>query len=141
MITFDPPENVGGIEARAIGYSRRLSELGIFVEIVALAPNYGFSEEKTEACLIRRYPSGVRDIPRVFRAIAREISADSIDSIFLLSGGLTLLGQLVLMYARLVGVRSTLLFYGKDILVAKRSISRVFLYTAPLVTSRVAVNS
>jgi phosphatidyl-myo-inositol dimannoside synthase len=141
IITFDPPENVGGIEARALGYSRHLSGLGIFVEVVALAPGYGFSDEKKEGFGIRRYPSGVRDIPRVLRAIVRDVSADSIDSIFLLSGGLTLLGQLVLLYARLIRVRSVILFYGKDILVARHSISRIFLYTAPLFSSRVAVNS
>jgi len=141
MITFDPPENVGGIEARALGYSKRLAELGVFVEIVALAPNYRFTQEKTGACTIRRYPSGVQQIPQVFRAIVRDVSADSIDSIFFLSGGLTLLGQLLLAYSRLARVRSTILFYGKDILVARRSNARVFLYTAPLLSSRVAVNS
>jgi len=141
MITFDPPENVGGIEARALGYSKRLSELGVFVEIVALAPNYKFSQERTETCLIRRYPSGVGHIPRVFKAIVRDVSADSIDSVFLLSGGLTLLGQLVMAYSRLVRTRSAILFYGKDILVARSSIARLFLYTAPLLSSRVAVNS
>jgi phosphatidyl-myo-inositol dimannoside synthase len=141
IITYDPPEKVGGIEARALGYSRHLSGLGVFVEVVALSPDYRFSQDRTEGFVIRRYPSGVREIPKVFRAIIRDVSADSIDSIFLLSGGLTLLGQLVLVYARLVRVRTAILFYGKDILSTGSSLSRAFLYTAPLLSSRVAVNS
>jgi len=72
----------------------------------------------------------------------REISANSIDSLFLLSGALTLFGIALLVFARLVGLRSVVFLYGKDILGAKESRFRRFaLLTASFLAGKIAVNS
>jgi hypothetical protein len=38
IITFDPPENIGGVEGRVKGYVAELERKGEFVDVEALAP-------------------------------------------------------------------------------------------------------
>lgn len=142
IATFDPPENVGGVEGRAGAYARELAKAGHFVEIVALAPGYSFSSGRVQGAPLRRYPSSWRQTPRSFRAAAAELRGRSLDSVFLLSGALTLFGALMLCYARLTGRKSLVFIYGKDLLGARSSpVQRCLLVASALLTRRVAVNS
>jgi glycosyltransferase involved in cell wall biosynthesis len=142
IVTFDPPQNIGGIEGRARGYVRELTKNGTFVEIEAVAPSYEFSRESFEGVTLHKCPSRMKALPRAFRYTERLIVHDSIDSVFLLSGGITLLGNLVLFCCRLTGRRSAMVLYGKDILQARRSIvARSLALASQVLANRVAVNS
>ena len=142
IVTFDPPENIGGVEGRAIGYTKQLVKMGEFVELIALAPHYKFSSESFYGAKLHKYPSTIKKILAAFRSAVREIASNSIDSVFLLSGGITLLGILLLLYLRLAGVKSAIFFYGKDILTAKKSpASFLALILALFLTRRIGTNS
>lgn len=142
IITFDPPENVGGVEGRAGAYTRELMRASHFVELIALAPKYKFSAVDFRGATLQQYPSSLREVPRSFRSAVREINRRSIDSVFLLSGALTLFGAVTLLYARMTGRKSVIFIYGKDILGAKRSpLQRLLFLAAALLAGKVAVNS
>jgi phosphatidylinositol alpha-1,6-mannosyltransferase len=142
IVTFDPPQNIGGVEGRVRGYVHELTKNGTFVEIEALAPDYEFTRESFEGVTLHKYPSRVSALPRAFRHTERVMINDSIDSVFLLSGGITLLGNLLLFYCRLTGRRSAMLLYGKDILQARRSmLARSLALTSQILANRVATNS
>lgn len=142
IVTFDPPENVGGVEGRASAYVRELASAGNYVEVVALAPGYTFSAERFQGANLLRFPSSWRETPRAFRSAVAEINARSINSVFLLSGALTLFGAVLLSYARLTGRRSLAFVYGKDLLGARVSpLQRLLFLASGLLTRRLAVNS
>jgi phosphatidyl-myo-inositol dimannoside synthase len=142
IVTFDPPENVGGVEGRAAAYTRELIKANHFVELIAFSPTYRFSRVQFQGANLSKYPSSTRRVVRSFRSAVREISANSIDSVFLLSGALTLFGIALLVFARLMGLRSVVFLYGKDILGAKESKFRRFaLLTASFLAEKIAVNS
>ena len=70
------------------------------------------------------------------------MTRDSIDSVFLLSGGITLLGNLLLFYCRLTGRRSAILLYGKDVLQSRRGVlGRLLALGSQILADRVATNS
>jgi glycosyltransferase involved in cell wall biosynthesis len=142
IITFDPPENIGGVEGRVRGYVQELTKEGHFVEIEALAPGYEFARESFNGAALHKSPSRISALPQAFRYTERIMMDDSIDSVFLLSGGITLLGNLLLLYCRLTGRRSAILFYGKDVLQARRSLlGRSLALTSQILANRVAANS
>jgi glycosyltransferase involved in cell wall biosynthesis len=142
IVTFDPPENVGGVEGRAGAYTRELIKANQFVELIAFSPAYTFTRVQFQGASLNKYPSSTRRVVRSFRSAVSEISANSIDSVFLLSGALTLFGIALLVFARLVGLKSVVFLYGKDILGAKQSKFRRFaLLTASFLAGKIAVNS
>jgi len=142
IATFDPPENVGGVEGRATAYTRGLLGGGHFVELIALAPRYDYSASKFQGATLHRYPSSSRRALRSFRAAVGEMSSNSIDSIFLLSGALTVFGLLTLFFARATGRKSLVFLYGKDILGARSNrLESLLLVLASRLSMKVAVNS
>jgi phosphatidyl-myo-inositol dimannoside synthase len=142
IVTFDPPENVGGVEGRAGAYTRELIKANHFVELIAFSPTYEFTRVQFQGASLSKYPSSTRRVVRSFRSAVREITASSIDSVFLLSGALTLFGIALLAFARLIGLKSVVFLYGKDILGAKESKFRQFaLLTASFLAGKIAVNS
>jgi glycosyltransferase involved in cell wall biosynthesis len=143
LVTFDPPENIGGIEGRANNYTQQLVKLGHYVEVISLSPDSKYTEESFHGATLLRFPSSSRRALGDLRKTGREVSKNSIDSIFLLSGAITLYGTMLLVYARLRGVRTLAFFYGKDILTAKKSgvSASIFLWLAPRLANMVAVNS
>lgn len=142
IVTFDPPENVGGVEGRAAAYTRELIKANQFVELIAFSPSYNFTRVPFEGASLNKFPSSTSRVVRSFRSAIREISADSIDSVFLLSGALTLFGITLLLFAKLTRRNTAVFLYGKDILGAKESDFRRFaLLTASLLAGKVAVNS
>src|SRR5579863_10037083 len=106
MVTFDPPENVGGVEGRAGAYTRELIKAKHFVELIAFSPTYHFTRVQFQGASLSKYPSSTRRVVGSFRSAVGEISANSIDSIFLLSGALTLFGIALLVFARVIGLKS-----------------------------------
>jgi glycosyltransferase involved in cell wall biosynthesis len=142
IVTFDPPENIGGIEGRAVQYAKILPKNGNYVRVFSLGKDGNRSEENFHGAKLNRLPSSLRRIGSSFRFTANQISKDSIDSVFLLSGALSLYGILLLVYCRLINLRSVILFYGKDILVAKSNPAlRAALIIACILAKRIAVNS
>jgi len=142
ITTFDPPENVGGVEGRAGAYTRGLLEAGHFVEFIALAPRYDYSRTGFQGAILHRYPSSSRRAFRSFGAAVREMSSNSIDSVFLLSGALTVFGLLTLLFARMTRRRSLVFLYGKDILGARSNkLESVLLVLASHLSLKIAVNS
>ena len=122
IITFDPPQNVGGIEGRGNNYTRELKQLGYFVEIISLFPDQKeFQRDQLWGAPFLQFPSSPTRIFGAFRRTRREINDNSINSIYLLSGALTLYGLLILIYARMRSIHSLIFFYGKDILHSKNS--------------------
>jgi len=132
---------VGGVEGRAVAYTRELMRAKSFVEVIALAPSYGFSDVVFEGTTLYRYPSSVLSILTTFKRAAWEISQKSIDSVFLLSGALTLFGALMLLFCKLTGRSSVAFLYGKDILGLPRKVRWAALSVVGLFASRLAVNS
>lgn len=141
-MTFDPPENVGGVEGRAAAYTEELIKKGNDVELISFSLKSSFNYENFHGARLWRYPSQTKFVPRSFRRTANEISSAGIDSIFLLSGALTLFGVLLLLYCRLNELKAGIFLYGKDILETKRRpFDRVALFLSQLLAGRIMVNS
>ena len=143
IITFDPPQNVGGVEGRAVGYVRQLSKTKNFVEIASFSPD---SKPSVEPFLgtsrIHRLASNITSLPSALGSIVGTVRSKQIDTVFFLSGGITLHGNLLLLYCRLLGIRTAIFLYGKDILQSRGSYpGRLLLATSQLLANRVAVNS
>lgn len=86
--------------------------------------------------------SSIQNTAESVRSIANLISEKSIDSVFFLSGGATVLGDLVLFYCRLTGRKGAALFYGKDLLqYREKRYGLGLLVTALVLARRIAVNS
>jgi len=142
IVTFDPPQNIGGVEGRVQGYVTELNRRGEFVEVEAFAPGYRFTEETFYGSALHKCPSGSGALLRSFRYTAGLLGEDSIDSVFLLSGGITLFGNILLLYCRARRKRTAMLLYGKDILQARKSLlGKALLHTSQILTNRIATNS
>ena len=142
IVTFDPPDNVGGVENRLIGYTRQLPKMGHFVQVVSLGPGRRFTRENFNGTQLYRFPSSSRYISRSLSACLLEVHKQSIDSLFLLTGGNTFLGVLLLLYAKIVGLRSAAFYYGKDILGGKRHpLSSLLRTISEVLAQRIATNS
>ncbi len=142
IVTFDPPENVGGVEGRAAAYTEELIKKGNAVELASFSSKSSFNYANFHGARLWRYPSQTKFVPKSFRRTANEITSAGIDSIFLLSGALTLFGILLLLYARLTGRKTGIFLYGKDILETKRRpFERVALFLSQFLARRIMVNS
>ncbi len=141
MVTFDPPQNIGGVEGRAVHYTRQLLAMGHFVEVVTLSPDFSFTSEDFEGTVLHKLPSSVSQVPKALRFIMRTIIKDSIDSVFLLSGGMTLLGAGILASSRMLGVRTLTFFYGKELTSGSDRPVSLFVPLACVLSTKVAVNS
>jgi glycosyltransferase involved in cell wall biosynthesis len=142
IVTFDPPQNIGGVEGRARGYVQELMKSGDFVEIEAFAPGYKFTRESFHGALLHKCPSDAKALLPSLRYTFDLVAERSFDSVFLLSGGITLLGNALLLYCRITRKRTAILLYGKDILQARKNRMGTFLlFAAQLLTDRIATNS
>ena len=142
IITFDPPQNIGGIEGRANNYTEQLVKLGHNVEVISFSPEGRYEEEMLHGAKHVRFPSSSGKAIQMVRRTAREISKNSVDAIFILSGAITLYGILLLLYAKGKGIHTLVFYYGKDILTARRSrVSSFLLWLSPKFASDLAVNS
>lgn len=141
IVTFDPPQNVGGIEGRVVHYTSELSSRGHLVEVVSFSGSGTGESETFHGGTLRRFSTSLMALPHTLSAVIRISASKSIQSVFLVSGGLTLAGVSILAVSRLMRLRSAVFFYGKDILSAKRTAAWLFLLASGLAASKVVVNS
>ena len=142
IVTFDPPENVGGVEGRLAGYVRELTRQGHFVEVETFSPSHATNTMEFHGVKLHERRSGVSDLPQSFRFTLTRMKDSHIDSVFFLSGGITLFGSLLLLYCRLTHRRTAMLLYGKDVLQAmRRPLTRVLLFVSTSLTNSVLANS
>jgi len=142
MLTFDPPVGSGGIEGRTMEYTSKLLERSIHVEVVAFSPQGNGSEETYMGTRLLRLSSSLLKLPLTFGTLAKIMHRSSIDSVFMISGGSTLVGILVLCFSRLTVRRTGVFFYGRDILqTTRRPSGRVLLLLPLVLADGVATNS
>jgi glycosyltransferase involved in cell wall biosynthesis len=142
IVTFDPPRGSGGIEGRTMAYTAGLLSRAMHVEVAALAPGQNDTEEPYLGTRLVRLSASILQLPRTFQALVKMMSRSSLDSVFLLSGGSTPLGIMVLGYSRITRRKSGVFFYGRDILQAtRRPTGRIALMIAVVLAERVATNS
>jgi len=142
IVTFDPPQNIGGVEGRVRGYVTELTKSGHHVEVEAFAPEYLFSEEQFYGVPLHKCPSATTSVLPTLVYTAKLIRTKGLDRVFLLSGGITVFGVLLLLYCRLNGKRTAILLYGKDILTSRKGIlGRSLLLLSQFIADRIVTNS
>lgn len=142
IVTFDPPHNIGGIEGRARGYITELKKSGDTVVLLALFPNSGYSAGSYHGAPLYSCPSRFSEIPRSIGFVDQIVRRHSVDAVFFLSGGATAFGVSFLALSRLTGRRTAILFYGKDVLQARKlPQKRMLLAFSLLLADRVISNS
>ena len=133
---------MGGLDGRANNYSKYLVILGHTVEVISFSQRGDFSREDLHGATLLNFPSSSRSAITTFRRTVKEISRNSFDSVFLLSGALTLYGLMILLYGLWKGVKISVLYYGKDILSARKKLSaHIALKISPKWAKKIIVNS
>jgi len=142
IVTFDPPENVGGIEGRAVGYTRELVARQVPLSVVSVSKVRTFSAKPFFGTVLYQYSSRLRYLPLVLVHVIRKVRSGPDGTVFLLSGGITLLGVMILLFARITGRNSATFYYGKDILQGRQSLeSSVLLAASIRLSRRIVTNS
>lgn len=117
-------------------------KLGHSVEIISVYPGGDFSKADLSGAAMLSLPSSGKTLFKDLRYTTKEISERSVNSIFFLSGALTMYGVLMLAYARLKGIGTLVLYYGKDILSARKSYLESFaLWISPKLAKKIVTNS
>lgn len=125
-----------------MAYTAELMRREVYVEVAALSKDGRVSEEDYLGTRLVRFSHATFRLPRMIQTLTRMMKHSALDTLFVLSGGSTPTGIIILAFARLSKRRSGVLFYGKDILLAKRGpVGRVCLGLSILMTNGVAVNS
>ena len=133
---------MGGVEGRLAGYVRELTRLGHFVEIETFSPSHAPRTIDYYGAKLHEAHSSPSHLPQSFLFTLRRMRESRIDSVFLLSGGITLFGSLLLLHCRLTHRRSAMLLYGKDVLQARRHLlTRFLLFVSTSLTDSVLANS
>ncbi len=142
LVTFDPPSNIGGIEGRVEGYVKELSKRGGRTEILALAPEYKSGISAFWGARLYELSSRPTQALRSLLATERILGNRKLDSVFLISGAITLYGNLLLAESRLMRRKTAVLFYGRDILQARRSLlGRIMMHASTILSNIVFTNS
>jgi phosphatidylinositol alpha-1,6-mannosyltransferase len=142
IVTFDPPKGPGGIEGRAMAYTKKLRGYGFYVEVAAISPGAVRSEEPYQGTKLARFSSSPVQSPRSLVGLVRMINRSRLDSIFFLTGGTTFIGLILLAYSKFSGRRNAVFFYGKDLLQSRARIStRISVILSVILARRVATNS
>ena len=142
LVTFDPPGNVGGIEGRVEGYVKELSRRGGRAEVLALAPEYRSGITTFWGARLYELSSRPAQALRSLLATERILVNRKLDSVFLISGAMTLYGNALLAVSRLMHRKTAVLFYGKDILQARRGLlGRMMMLASIVLCDTVFTNS
>lgn len=142
LLTLDPPTGAGGIEGRTVAYTSELLRREVHVEVAALASGQRRSEERYYGTRLVRLSSSLVQLPRTMASLVRMMSGSSLDSVFMISGGSTTIGMLVLFFTRLTGRRSGVFFYGRDVLQSrKHPLGRLLLVASIKLANGVGANS
>jgi phosphatidylinositol alpha-1,6-mannosyltransferase len=142
IVTFDPPSGSGGVEGRSMAYTGRLLTRGFHVEVAAISPKGARSREPYIGTRLSRFPSSPIQGPRTLGGIVKMLNDSHLDSVFVLTGGATIIGLFLLAYAKVSRRRSVVFFYGRDLLQAKQRLATRFSVILSLMLAhRVATNS
>jgi glycosyltransferase involved in cell wall biosynthesis len=142
LVTFDPPENVGGIEGRSRAYVDELTKRGHSVQLVSLSPVYDSLVQRPPDFKSVRFNSSVFRLPSAIIATLGILRRGSFQSVLLVSGSLTMYGVSLLVICRALQIRSVAFLYGRDILSAQGSVVRFSLLICTLsLADKLAVNS
>jgi glycosyltransferase involved in cell wall biosynthesis len=142
IVTFDPPENVGGIEGRSRTYATELSKRGHQVGLVSFSSVSPPFRPAQVGYISIRFDSSVLRLPPAMIATLRLIRKRTFQCVLLVSGSLTIYGLYLLTLCWALRIRSVAFFYGRDVLSAKKNVLRSFLLTCALnLADRIAVNS
>lgn len=142
LVTFDSPGNVGGIEGRVEGYVKELSRRGGRAEVLALAPEYKSGVTTFWGARLYELSSRPAQALRSLLATERILLNRNLDSVFLISGAITLYGNALLAESRLMHRKTAVLFYGKDILQARRGLlGRMMILISTILSNTVFINS
>ncbi|MDA4126129.1 MAG: glycosyltransferase [Thaumarchaeota archaeon] len=142
LVTFDPPENIGGIEGRSRHYAVELRRRGHFVETASLSPGYlQVKRVEGDPSIVRLNSSTARLPSSLYTSISMVIK-DSLSALLLVSGSITLYGLALSAYCRASGRRVVVFLYGRDVLQARTKMAeKILLLFALRLASVVAVNS
>jgi glycosyltransferase involved in cell wall biosynthesis len=121
MVTFDPPENIGGIESRAVYYTRELVREGHNVTVFSLGPSKKYGHRGLEGGTLVENPSSVGALPVTLLRVLVLLQKQKLNSILILSGSQTALGVLLLAFAKLSRRKTLAFFFGRDVLSARDS--------------------
>ena len=125
-----------------MAYTTGLRARGVHVEVAALSPGAKRSEEAYMGTELTRLSTSLSQLPATLAALASRLKRTSFDSIFMISGGSTFLGVLILGLAKFARVKSCVFFYGRDILQARGLPGgRLVLALSVLLAHGVATNS
>jgi phosphatidylinositol alpha-1,6-mannosyltransferase len=142
LVTFDPPSNIGGIEGRVEGYVKELSKRGGRAEVLALAPDYKSGISTFWGARLYELSSRPTQVLRSLLATERILVNRKLDSVFLISGAITLYGNALLAESRLMHRRTAILFYGRDILQARQGLlGRMMMRASIVLSNAVFTNS
>jgi phosphatidyl-myo-inositol dimannoside synthase len=142
IVTFDPPRNIGGVEGRVEGYVVELERTGDKVVVEALSTGADFGRGYFKGAPYYTCPSSLVRTPEAIRFTGSILRRHSIDALFILSGGSTPFGCVLLTECRLLGLPTLVFFYGRDILQMKSSPLHYSLWVASqFLAGRTLVNS
>ena len=142
LVTFDPPGNIGGIEGRVEGYVKELSKRGGRAEVLALAPDYRSGISTFWGARLYELSSSPARALCSLLATERILVNRKLDSVFLISGAITLYGNALLAESRLMRRRTAVLFYGRDILQARQHLlGRIMMRASVVLSNIVFTNS
>jgi phosphatidylinositol alpha-1,6-mannosyltransferase len=142
LVTFDPPGNIGGIEGRVEGYVKELSKRGGRAEVLALAPEYKSGISTFWGARLYELSSKPAQALHSLLVTERILVNRKLDSVFLISGAITLYGNALLAESRLMHRRTAVLFYGKDILQARQGLlGRMMMLASIVLSNTVFTNS
>lgn len=141
IATFDPPSGVGGLEGRIPGYIREFNAAGDLVVVEALSGTPG-KERRFSGAPFYGVSSAPASVPSTICETGKLMRRHSIDSVFLLTGGATAFGVLLLLWTRVLRKKNAVLFYGKDLLQSrKKRTARMLALASQVFARRVLVNS
>ena len=141
-MTFDPPENVGGIEGRSKAYAAELTRRGHAVHLLVFSPVRSPPPAEPFDYASTRFNSSVFRLPRAMVATLEVLRKGSFQSLLLISGSLTFFGLCLLISCRALRIHSIAFFYGRDILSARKHLAKSFLLNCAIsLADKVAVNS
>jgi phosphatidylinositol alpha-1,6-mannosyltransferase len=125
-----------------MAYTRRLQSYGMHVEVAAISPGATHSVEPYLGTRLIRFSSSPIQATHTLTGLVKLMNRSPLDSVFILTGGTTIIGLFLLAYSKVSRRKSAVFFYGKDLLQSRRRVAtRLSVILSILLAGRVATNS
>jgi phosphatidylinositol alpha-1,6-mannosyltransferase len=125
-----------------MAYTSGLQRHGFHVEVAAISSGAARSKEPYIGTHVSGFSSSPIQSPRTLGGIVRLLNDSHLDSVFILTGGATVMGLFLLAYASVFRRRSVVFFYGRDLLQARQRLAtRISVIFSLVLARRVATNS